>query len=251
MSDPPPISDLASAGPNTATDQAAVLAAMLRIAEGEIRAKDEQHSLLQQIIATNERELAVKTARIAELEAQVQRVQIESDQFKSLFDSYLTRAEAARSSSAIRHQQQSSDDLVEAASSSSDPPPSSAFGTTSVSHTAFASGLGPPPDLPLPPQPAASPQINVTRGSPARSVSTPSRLSPAQSSPAQSSPTRSPPSPIRRQPVKDETTLLPPRNEASLSPLPASVGPALSSAILHGDDTSKEGSGGDSPDSLM
>ena len=48
----------------TAIDQAEVLAAMLRIAEGDIKAKDEQHHLLQQIIATNEKELAAKDRRI-------------------------------------------------------------------------------------------------------------------------------------------------------------------------------------------
>ena len=92
----------AGATPGAGTDQAAVLAAMLRIAEGEIRAKDEQHSLLQQIIAQNEKQLATKDARIAELEAKVVAMQLESEQFKGLFDKYLAMAEAARTNSAYQ-----------------------------------------------------------------------------------------------------------------------------------------------------
>ena len=76
--------------------QADVLAAMLRIAEGDIKAKDEQHALLQQIIATNEKEIAAKDGRILELEEEVRALKREMEEFKSLFDMYLNRQEAAR-----------------------------------------------------------------------------------------------------------------------------------------------------------
>ena len=97
-----PASASAANGPGAVTDQAAVLSAMLRIAEGEIRSKDEQHNLLQQIIATNEKELADKSTRIAELEAQVVRQAEELEEFKALFDKYLSKAEAQRKHSAFQ-----------------------------------------------------------------------------------------------------------------------------------------------------
>ena len=86
----------------TATEQADVLAAMLRIAEGDIRAKDEQHALLQQIIATNEKEIGAKNRRIVELEVHVGAQQKEIDEFKRLFDKYLAKAEAARGASVFQ-----------------------------------------------------------------------------------------------------------------------------------------------------
>ena len=84
---------------SVATDQAEVLAAMLRIAEGEIRGKEEQHALLQQIIATNEKELAAKDRRIDELEGHMRTLTRELEEFKRLFDRYLTKAENARGAS--------------------------------------------------------------------------------------------------------------------------------------------------------
>ena len=79
-----------------------MLSAMLRIAEGDIRSKDEQHGLLQQIVATNEQEIAKKDVRIAELEECVAAKQREIDEFKGLFNKYLSKAEAARKHSAFQ-----------------------------------------------------------------------------------------------------------------------------------------------------
>jgi hypothetical protein len=94
--------------------QADVLAAMLRIAEGDIKAKDEQHALLQQIIATNEKEIAAKDGRILELEEEVRALKREMEEFKSLFDMYLNRQEAARATSVYQPNQ---------AKAASGPPP--------------------------------------------------------------------------------------------------------------------------------
>ena len=83
-------------------EQNDVLTAMLRIAEDEIKAKDEQTSLLQHIIATNEKELIAKDRRIAELEAYAGGLNDQIEQFKSLFDRYLSKAEAARMASVFQ-----------------------------------------------------------------------------------------------------------------------------------------------------
>ena len=85
------------------SDQADVLSAMLRIAEGDIRAKDDQLVLLQQIIATNEKEIEGKDVQIATLKEQMESMRQESEQFKALFASYLDRSEAARSKSVLQH----------------------------------------------------------------------------------------------------------------------------------------------------
>ena len=87
--------------PQPNTEHADVLSAMLRIAEGEIRSKDEQVALLHQMVAANEQEVRRKDVRIAELEKALQAQQTEVEQFKQLFTRYLERAEEARSKSAF------------------------------------------------------------------------------------------------------------------------------------------------------
>lgn len=115
----PPAAGTSIAG-SVATEQADVLAAMLRIAEGEIKAKDEQHGLLTQIIATNEKELAGKDRRIRELEARVGSLNDDIDQYKRLFDRYLSKTEAARASSVFQPRQKGTDEELLAGSVGSD-----------------------------------------------------------------------------------------------------------------------------------
>ena len=107
---------------------------MLRLAEGEIRSKDEQIALLHQMVAANEQEIHKKDARIEELSNQVASVQTELEQFKGLFNKYLARAEAARSSSAFTrlHNRSSNggsctaDGAISSSPGSRLPPPSAA-----------------------------------------------------------------------------------------------------------------------------
>ena len=88
-------------GTASTAEHAEVLSAMLRLAEGEIRGKDEQIALLHQMVATNEQEIHKKDVRIDELNNELSSLRAEIEQFKSLFDKYLQKAEAARSTSAF------------------------------------------------------------------------------------------------------------------------------------------------------
>lgn len=92
---------IATQGAGSSNEQAEVLSAMLRLAEGEIRGKDEQIELLHQMVAKTDEDCKAKDVRIAELEQQVDALKDEIDQFKGLFNRYLTKAEAARSRSAF------------------------------------------------------------------------------------------------------------------------------------------------------
>ena len=85
----------------SSAEHAEVLSAMLRLAEGEIRAKDEQISLLHKMVGANEDEIGKKEGQIAQLNDQLAKLQGELDQFKGLFTKYLAKAEAARSTSAF------------------------------------------------------------------------------------------------------------------------------------------------------
>ena len=154
-----------------AADQADVLAAMLRIAESEIKSKDEQLVLLQQIIATNEKEIEGKDGQISGLQKQVEELRSESQQFKLLFSTYLDRSEEQRRQSVLKP------DLTGPASSSSSSgvwlPPSHSAAAAPASPPRPAAGLGAPPEV-EPPQ--LSPRSPRSPGS-SRSSRAPSVVS--------------------------------------------------------------------------
>jgi hypothetical protein len=107
-------------------EHADVLSAMLRIAEGEIRGKDEQIALLYQMVATNEDEIRKKDHQIHELHKRVEAMQDEMDQFKGLFEKYLTKAEAARQTSAFARANASTNQGDTNGTDSNLPPPTAA-----------------------------------------------------------------------------------------------------------------------------
>ena len=59
----------------SSAEHAEVLSAMLRLAEGEIRAKDEQISLLHKMVGANEDEIGKKEGQIAQLNDQLAKLQ--------------------------------------------------------------------------------------------------------------------------------------------------------------------------------
>mmetsp|Transcript_9039 Transcript_9039/g.26680 ORF Transcript_9039/g.26680 Transcript_9039/m.26680 type:complete len:187 (+) Transcript_9039:123-683(+) len=77
-------------------ERSEVLISMLHIAEGEIKSKDSQIEILNTMIAANERELSNKDGKIGELEQEIVRLRKEMESFKTLFNRYLAKSEAAR-----------------------------------------------------------------------------------------------------------------------------------------------------------
>ncbi|KAL1521973.1 hypothetical protein AB1Y20_021618 [Prymnesium parvum] len=109
---------LAEGNDSSQDERAEVLISMLHIAENEIKAKDAQIDILNQMIAANERELSSKDGKIDELQQEIVRLKKEMDSFKTLFNRYLAKSEAARGS-----RQSSSPSLKGAAGAASNAPP--------------------------------------------------------------------------------------------------------------------------------
>lgn len=70
-----------------------VLRAMLYVAEDEIRAKEVQVELMQQMLVTTEQEIGSKDGRIGELVVENSRLREELAKFALLFDRYLSKSE--------------------------------------------------------------------------------------------------------------------------------------------------------------
>lgn len=172
-----------------------MLSAMLRIAEGEIRAKDEQLVLLQQIIATNEKEIRAKDERVTELEERIAALQLESEQFQALFNKYLTKAEAARAHSVFKRAPTTSTGEVSTADSASSC--SSVGGSSSLPPPSAAGLLG----------------VRAADGPPSVALGAPPDLDPPQ---------LAPPTPPKKQHIgrsDDDLVPPPPEDDAPLSPL--------------------------------
>lgn len=77
-----------------------VLRAMLYVAEDEIRAKEVQVELMQQMLVTTEQEIGAKDGRISELMAENSKLREELAKFALLFDRYLSKSEGRPAGSA-------------------------------------------------------------------------------------------------------------------------------------------------------
>lgn len=75
-----------------------VLRAMLFVAEDEIRAKEVQVELMQQMLVTTEQEIGSKDDRIGELVNENTKLRDELAKFAQLFDRYLSKSEGPRGS---------------------------------------------------------------------------------------------------------------------------------------------------------
>ena len=70
-----------------------VLRAMLYVAEDEIRAKEVQVELMQQMLVTTEQEIGHKDDRIGDLVSENTKLRDELSKFALLFDKYLSKSE--------------------------------------------------------------------------------------------------------------------------------------------------------------